>query len=149
MKQFILKSQSALLSIAGALIVCLCAPGTSQAATTPRNLTVVVNPAGAGITIVDQVSGVVTHCGLRANFPDNIATCVRVGKATPDATVPTPPVGLSVYLAQDTSTAGASQAAPGIWIINNSTGDITYCNAVDQAGTPSGSCADLGVAPAS
>ena len=131
------------LSIAAVLIACAAIP--AQAAS--RNLTVVVNPAGAGITIVDQVSGVVTQCAIKANFPNNIATCVRIGKATPNATVPTPPVGLSVYLVQDTnSTTGVVLDVPGIWLVNNSTGDITYCNAIDSGGTPGGSCTDLGIA---
>jgi hypothetical protein len=145
MKQLSAKSHSLWLSVAVPLIAIVCFPATAMAA---RNLTVIVNPAGAGITIVDQVSGVVTQCALRANFPNNTATCVRVGKATPSATVPTPPAGLSVYLALDTTTAGGPvQDVPGIWIVNNSTGDITYCNATDQSGTPGGSCADLGIAP--
>ena len=144
MKQLAPISHSVLLSIATGLIISVCALGMAQAA--PRNLTAIVNPAGGGITIVDQVSGVVTQCAIRANFPNNIATCVRVGKATPNATVPTPPAGLSVYLVQTTnSSTGAVLDVPGIWLVNNSTGDVTYCNAIDSGGTPGGSCTDLGI----
>lgn len=138
------RTHSTLLSMAVPLIIFLCLPTTATAAS--RNLTVVVNPAGAGITIVDQVTGVVTQCAIKANFPNNIATCVRIGKATPNTTVPTPPVGLSVYLVQQTSSTGSVQDVPGIFLVNNSTGDITYCNAIDTAGVPGGSCQDLGIA---
>ena len=137
------KFHSVLLSMPVALIMGLC--GTAGQAAAARNLTVVVNPAGAGITILDQVTGAVTQCAIKANFPNNIAACVKIGKVTPNATVPTPPVGISVYLVQQTSTSGAVQDVPGIWLINNATGDITYCNAIDQGGTPGGSCTDLGV----
>ena len=43
-------------------------PVTNRALAAARNLTVVVNPAGGGITIVDQVSGVVTHCAVKVKF---------------------------------------------------------------------------------
>jgi hypothetical protein len=140
------KVQSILLGVALVLAFVLCAP-TSGMAAASRNLTVIINPAGVGITIIDQVTGTVTQCGIMANFPNNVAKCVKIGKAIPNTTLPTPPVGLSVYLEQQTSSTGSVQDLPGIWIINNSTGDITYCNAVDQAGTPGGSCKDLGDAP--
>jgi hypothetical protein len=146
MKHVLARSRSVLLPIAVVTIVCLFGPVTNRALAAARNLTVVVNPAGGGITIVDQVSGVVTHCGIKANFPNNTASCVRAGKVTPNATVPTAPVGLSVFLAQTITATGSVVDTPGIWLVNNSTGDLTYCNAIDYEGTPSGSCTDLGIA---
>ena len=133
------------MSVGISLMAFLCVPAIGKCAS--RNLTVVVNPAGAGITVVDQVSGVVTQCAIKANFPNNIASCVRIGKVTPDATPPTPPIGLSVYLEQITAaTNGPAIPVPGIWTISNTTGEITYCNAVSQGGTPGGSCTSLGLA---
>jgi hypothetical protein len=135
---------------------------TLTSAQAQRNLTVTLNPNVPVITIVDQDNGAIETC--TAIYGSTVtATCRQLGSTTPATSLPVPPVGLSVYLSPVLAQTGADTlpnylvnnvyaVASGyyapIWIINNSTGAITFCYSVSgQYVTNSGSCISLGVAP--
>lgn len=121
-------------SLAIALIALLVGASSAEA---QMNLTVTVYPPGSGISIVDQVNGAVTLCSASP------ASCTKIGTVTPASTLPTAPVGISVYQGetQSPSTYTFYEEVPVsyIWTVNNSTGDVNLCNGSSKT------CTDLGV----
>jgi hypothetical protein len=106
------------------------------------------NWAQSVITIVDQSNGAVMSCKALL-YPNKtaVSTCQNVGTVTPSSTVPTPPVGLSVYQSPNEVTNGIAVLSQ-VWIINNTTGEISSCYSWTAPGyTPITNCSSIAVAP--
>ena len=130
------------------VIVGMVAPQPAMAAS--RNLTVTVTNWGA--IVVDQVTGAISYCYAYGSAgPSITGSCLKIGTATPSSTLPTPQVGLSVYQATTNSgstyTSGLTIQTGDVWLVNNTTGDVTYCYFYPNLGSPQGVCKDLGIAP--
>lgn len=116
------------------------------ASTSGRNLTATVAQLGIGLVVVDQQSGAIDFCADYITSAP-IGHCAKLGHIAPNASLPTPPTGLSLIIPSAANVASNATDGASAYVVNNQTGDIVQCNTINGNGTPEGTCADLGTAP--
>lgn len=116
-----------------------------KAAATARNLSVILNPFVAGLTIVDQQTGNITLCTGEWAASINGAKCIKIGTAKAPTVLPTAAVGITQYIGLNYTPGTTSTSPTGeVWLVNNETGDITVCMTTDINANLTGTCKDLG-----
>jgi|SRR5579883_148310 len=109
-------------------------------AQTASVFTTVATGNSSGIIIVSQNTGAITYCTSLVNVVGSTATpsdsCLLLGRATPSS--------------GSASSLSVAASASSVFVVNNITGQILQCAAVDNVvgttGRPEGSCVSLGAA---
>jgi len=116
-----------------------------KAAVAARNLSVILNPFVAGITVLDQQTGNITLCTGEWAASISGAKCLKIGTAKAATVLPTAPVGITQYIGLAYTPGTVSSSPTGeVWFVNNQTGDITVCMTTDINANLTGTCKDLG-----
>jgi len=115
------------------------------AATTARNLSVIVNPFVGGITVVDQQTGNITLCTGEWEANISNAKCIKIGTVTAPTVLPTAPIGITQYIGLYYLPGTTTSSPTGEdWFVNNQSGAITVCQTTDISGNLAGTCKGLG-----
>lgn len=119
---------------------------SSTSSTSGRYLTVTAAELGIGIIIVDQQSGAVDFCADDISGAP-VGKCGKIGAVKPSTTLPAIPPGVTVVAPSSGNVATNGTDGASVYLVNNQTGDVSQCSYINENGTPTGTCVDLGVAP--